>query len=426
MIKTKEEIIEFLRKKNFQKRINNLAQKYAGKKIVVYGCGILFEVIKENYDLSRLNIIGVSDNKFNFENPGEFMGYKTYGSYNFMLQKPDVVLVAMSKPVFAEDFFKYELFEKFGKFKYESFVKLNRINRKILKDFNRKLQHFIKISKQLIYIFKKPVECNLMILDSLFPIHIFSWRTTEYHEYLKKIPDTLCFNISDSFKNNYLSGISLKTYKKRLKLYLDIHTHNGKYINRLNFFQKYKANLAYLLFVSQASLMLPFLEKHKIPFVFTLYPGGGFSPYHKGTEEELKKIFSSELFRKVIVTQNFTKEYLLERNLCTEEKIKLIYGGFLAIDKKNIKTKLLYKKDKETFDICFVAYKYTKDGVEKGFDLFTNTMDILKEKYNDINFHIVGNWEDNIKPYANDKNIHFYGVMPPIFLSNFFLKWIYY
>lgn len=122
MFETKEDLITFLKKKNFQKRINTLSKKYSGKKIMIYGAGMAFEAIKENYELSKLNIIGIADMKF--EEGEEFLGYKTYEYDKFLNQKPDIVLIAMIESDIAEEFFKDELIPEFGKFNYEPLIKL--------------------------------------------------------------------------------------------------------------------------------------------------------------------------------------------------------------------------------------------------------------------------------------------------------------
>jgi len=72
--------------------------------------------------------------------------------------------------------------------------------------------------------------------------------------------------------------------------------------------------------------MLPALEKNKIPFVFTLYPGGGFGFEEESSDAKLKKVLSSKYFKKVIVTQRATYEYLVRKNFCSKEKISFIFG----------------------------------------------------------------------------------------------------
>ena len=123
MFDTKDEIVNFLKKKNFQKRINTLSKKYADKKIIIYGAGMTFEAIKENFDLSNLNIIGIADMKF--DEGQEFMGYKTYQYNTFLKEKQDLVLIGMIESDIAEEFFKEELYPEFGKFNHEPLIKFS-------------------------------------------------------------------------------------------------------------------------------------------------------------------------------------------------------------------------------------------------------------------------------------------------------------
>ena len=92
-MKEEKDFLEFLEKTNFQKRLKQLKKRFKNKRIVLYGTGKLFEVIKENYDLSCLNIIGVSDLKFKTDNE-DFLGYKTIKFENIINYKPDVIIVS--------------------------------------------------------------------------------------------------------------------------------------------------------------------------------------------------------------------------------------------------------------------------------------------------------------------------------------------
>ena len=115
--------------------------------------------------------------------------------------------------------------------------------------------------------------------------------------------------------------------------------------------------LFYCVFISNLYNNLSWLEKFNIPFVFTLYPGGGFEVNNPEVDRKLRLIFSSSNFKKVIVTQFYTKQYLENNNLCDKDKICLIYG--CVVPQKsleiNLQNKKYYLKDKDTFDICFCA-----------------------------------------------------------------------
>ena len=49
---------------NAEKQIEKISKKYKNKKIILYGMGEYFDEIQENFDLSKLNIVGVCDLKF--------------------------------------------------------------------------------------------------------------------------------------------------------------------------------------------------------------------------------------------------------------------------------------------------------------------------------------------------------------------------
>ena len=67
---------KYLKNIKFEKNLRDLKKKLKDKKIIIYGTGLLFQYINENFDLSELNILGVSDIKFSVEQDGEkYLGY---------------------------------------------------------------------------------------------------------------------------------------------------------------------------------------------------------------------------------------------------------------------------------------------------------------------------------------------------------------
>lgn len=121
-MQTDQEILKTLNDIKIQKRINNLAKKYSGKKIFIYGAGRSFHLIKENFDISKLEIAGVVDKKF--DDNEEYLGYKTFSSKTFMEEKPDIVLLSVMEPDTIIDYFEDMLFETYGKFKYDLLIKI--------------------------------------------------------------------------------------------------------------------------------------------------------------------------------------------------------------------------------------------------------------------------------------------------------------
>ena len=84
----------YLVKMNFEKHLKRLKNKLKDKKIVIYGTGLLFQVIHKYFDLSSLNIIAVSDSKYSFQPKSECFDYKTVKRAEIRDLKPDYVLVA--------------------------------------------------------------------------------------------------------------------------------------------------------------------------------------------------------------------------------------------------------------------------------------------------------------------------------------------
>lgn len=111
---------------DYKKIYDVLCKKYKNKKVVLYGAGKFFEFIKDNFDLSKFNIIAVSDLKFNeFDSPKhlENIGFKVITPHKIHTLKPDIVIICTEKLIPIMKYFKEELFKNTGKrFKYTSFV----------------------------------------------------------------------------------------------------------------------------------------------------------------------------------------------------------------------------------------------------------------------------------------------------------------
>lgn len=103
----------YLKKIHFEKYIKKLSKKLANKNVIIYGCGTFFRYIKDHYDLSNLNIIGISDMKFADEQEGEeYLGYKIIPKSKILSYAPDYVLVAMLEYIRIVEDFQINVFDK--------------------------------------------------------------------------------------------------------------------------------------------------------------------------------------------------------------------------------------------------------------------------------------------------------------------------
>lgn len=271
--------------------------------------------------------------------------------------------------------------------------------------------------------FKRPVKGEFVIIDSMFPQkEPFGFRNAETNEYIRRIKGFRAYTMYTMFPEEgapfgHSYGISKKQFQENKKGYLKFYPANKNSIRQLEEGRRYNFQLAYTFFLAETYTLLPFLEKNSIPFVFILYPGGLFSILSKESNDMLSRIFSSPCFRRVIVTQQITRDHIIENNLCPGNKIDYVYGGIAQFSKKEVRAKKLYPGDKQAFDICFVAAKYSEGGVDKGYDLFIESAKKIAAKADDARFHVVGNFDENdIDVTAFKDKITFYGFREPEFL----------
>lgn len=117
----REEIQAWLKQKNIQKRIDSLAKKYAGKNIVIYSAGIMSCILFEDYNMSKLNIVGIADGKFDKET--DFYGYKAVNSNKILELKPDIILIAAYKEKEIKEYIIDNLLEEKSKIQIIPIVK---------------------------------------------------------------------------------------------------------------------------------------------------------------------------------------------------------------------------------------------------------------------------------------------------------------
>lgn len=264
-------------------------------------------------------------------------------------------------------------------------------------------------------------ELNLLILDDYFPSVLSAFRIAEYNYYLENIPGTEVHSVRES--NHFFR--SAGSYQEKLTEYLSYYPRFKSKIRRFNKHKVPNSKLAYTVFINNAYYFIEYIDKHKIPFMFTLYPGGGFGIDDTESDKKLRRVLSSPNFKKVFVTQKISRQYLIDKNYCHPSSIEFIYGCVLPSEQLSrlALDKLRFKTDKSSFDICFVAAKYTKRGVDKGYDVFIEVAKQLCGIYEDINFHVVGSFDtSDIDVASIQGRITFYGLRNTDFFPKFYSK----
>ncbi len=261
------------------------------------------------------------------------------------------------------------------------------------------------------------LAADLVVFDDIFPTKLSAFRFAEYTEYLSAFPN--CHVIT----TGKVEGLGkTRSVSQVIEEYREEFPELGDRVHRLAELQGLNAKLAYCVFLSLAFEYLPIFEEFQIPFVFTLYPGGMFEPNQPGSDAMLKRVLSSPLFRKVIVSQRFVKNYLLANAFCRADQIEEIIGCVTVDNAESAQSeKRYYGREKSTRDICFVAHRYHARGIDKGYDVFVDVAKELAKRLPDVYFHVVGGFTaSDIDIFGIEDRVRFYGTLEVEDLQNFF------
>lgn len=250
----------------------------------------------------------------------------------------------------------------------------------------------------------KRKEIDLLILDDILPSNLSPWRSYEFDKLCENFPNTRIYYDLSTYKN-YNQNKSVKENLDQLTAH---YPSLKSKVHKNSFFRNKNCKLVYTIFYNNMCLHFDFIKKNNLDFVFTLYPGGGFVLNNDAIDLKLKTIFNNQGFKKVIVNQYVTQKYLVEKNLCDPSKIALIPGVPLKID-NYLTTEI--SKDKTVTNLLFFANKYTKGGLDKGFDIFEKIVDHFKDNPS-YSFFVIGGFSgDDLQNSQLVSKINFLGTL---------------
>jgi hypothetical protein len=189
--------------------------------------------------------------------------------------------------------------------------------------------------------------------------------------------------------------------------------------NRLREFE-----CASLMFLNNAAFFLPHLEHAALPFVLTLYPGGGLYLGNPEAEAKLGRVLTSPQLSHVITTQRVVTQ-LVKSFVRNSVPVTELLGGVMSelymTPGPGFRTNY-FGSGKDTLDVCFVAGRYTPNGVDKGFPVFLESVRMLHDAGLPVRGHCVGGFdaEDAGEQYA-DLELTFSGVKSTPELRDFYL-----
>ncbi len=260
------------------------------------------------------------------------------------------------------------------------------------------------------------VQCGApwVVLDDFFPNLLTGFRVAEYNAHLKAFPQLTVLSAHADFSALHASYAQhYPELAARVLPYAPVWLAG--------------CALAYLNFLNNAVHFLPALQEQALPFVLTLYPGGGFGLDEPESDAKLAAVLASPLLQAIILTQPLTENYL--RRFAQAQKLPLpplhrIDG--LVVNPLYFQTDALppaarYGAGKATLDICFVAESYMPLAANKGYPEFIAAALSLADQP-ELRFHIVGGGlaPTLIDVSALGQRITFYGRLETTALRRFF------
>jgi glycosyltransferase involved in cell wall biosynthesis len=243
--------------------------------------------------------------------------------------------------------------------------------------------------------FCRAARPRIALLDDLFPLA--GSRFEEFSSYLNEMPE-IDVSAHCSGQSFHFAAES-RSVEAVIAEHLAAHPRHVGRVRPLRPDEFPDADAYYMIFLHNAAQYLEEIERKRKPFAFTLYPGGGFGVNEEWSDDNLDRICSSPLLQRIIVTQPYTRDYIVTRHPRAISKICYVYGGIIprsAFGTPN--NRKHFGVDKKTLEIGFVAARYTPRGEDKGYDLFVETARALIRIGIDATYHVVGPWDPTVVP----------------------------
>jgi glycosyltransferase involved in cell wall biosynthesis len=254
---------------------------------------------------------------------------------------------------------------------------------------------------------------GIVIVDDYFPDVGTGFRIAEFSWLLKRdvVSEVLTTSRPLSEKIAWYSAAHPLLWQR-------VHSYDEARLDR--------HELAYVLFLNNADHYLEIFERLSLPFVVTLYPGGGLYLGDESAEAKIDRVLGSRMLRHVITTQPIVTERV-KRSVDTQRVgVTEILG--LVVDPEYLGPGPGHRVDyfgsgDERLRLCFVAHRYTADGSDKGFPQFVETVRRLEEAGVPVEGNVVGGFTaDDLSPRDRGLPITFFGTLPTVELRAFLAR----
>lgn len=221
-----------------------------------------------------------------------------------------------------------------------------------------------------------------VILDDFFPNLLTGFRVAEYNAHLQTFGQLQIMS-------------KLGDYAEHHGPYAQLYPELAPRVSRYAPKRLAGAQLAYITFLNNAHAYLDDLQRHQLPFVLNLYPGGGLGLGEAESDAKLLRVLASPLLRALIVTQPVVERYvqaLAQAHSLQLPPLYLVQGVVVNpdyFDAQRTRHGPRYGQGKDTLDVCFVAESYMPGAANKGLPEFITAMQALAD-LPQLRLHVVG------------------------------------
>lgn len=248
---------------------------------------------------------------------------------------------------------------------------------------------------------------KIAIVDDFFPHGLGGFRHEEFARYLDTFPELTIYCDGNSIHCLPPARSPEEAVTEHVARYPQ---HRGRImVTPLGVLPD--AEAYYFVFIQNAFRYLDQIESSRKPFAFTLYPGGGFQIGDPGCDDRLRRVLTSPMLHRAVVTMPITRDYVLK--MCPEAASKMLYlyGGVLP--NEAFEAPPPRKPHQDELHIGFIANRNLPRGEDKGYDVFIGVARELAARGIKATFHAVGPWGADIIPLGEAASqFAFWGFLP--------------
>ena len=156
-------------------------------------------------------------------------------------------------------------------------------------------------------------------------------------------------------------------------------------------------DLASIVFLNNGAHFIGDLQKYSVPFVLTLYPGGGLDLGNDEAHAKLEAVVKSPLLRRVITTQPRTTEYVRSAfgtHIPLTEIPGVVVDSRYFVPGPGLRSNY-YPTGSPDLTLGFVAHRYSERGLDKGFPAFVEAAQILADRGYPVRAVVVGGFDES-------------------------------